>query len=207
MSLPVSASLSLSETARFVLERSGETEERVCAALTEAALAGEIVATGCRHLSALDPSRTPRYYDAYFGHAALSNSERVPPWAWATAISWQKSRVGRYDLVRFERANIERWLAPPATDRQSGSVAEIKASELQTTPSGIRTNKAEAAEAACGEWIATLSERPESKDTAFKAAVSACSHVGPLSRKAFDRAWAKSAPDEWKGAGRRKRRS
>jgi hypothetical protein len=72
------------------------------------------------------------------------------------------------------------------------------------TPSGIRTTTDEQAEAACGEWLAALKERPRNKETAFTDAKSAVARPGQLSRKAFERAWAKSVRPEWKAAGRRK---
>jgi hypothetical protein len=67
---------------------------------------------------------------------------------------------------------------------------------------GTRTNKAEAAEEACRRWIAGLKERPAKKDAAFEAAKDAVASIRPLSRKAFDRAWAAAAPGVWKKAGR-----
>ena len=105
MPLPVSDSLSLSGAVQFVMEKTGEIEARVYAALTEAGLTGALTATGCLHLSALsDPAK-------YFDHPALSERMPVPPGNWGLPISWQKSRIGRYDLVRLNRADIERWLA------------------------------------------------------------------------------------------------
>jgi hypothetical protein len=110
MRLPVSALLSLSEAVRFVGEATSEKENRVRAALREAGLAGAITATGCLHLSAhLDPAR-------YFAHPALNEREPVPPEDWGTTISWMESRIGRYDLVLLNRADIERWLAAAATN-------------------------------------------------------------------------------------------
>jgi len=72
------------------------------------------------------------------------------------------------------------------------------------TPSGIRTATEEKAEAACGEWIAGLTERPRNKETAFADAKAALASVGELSFKAFERAWANRARPEWKRPGRRK---
>jgi hypothetical protein len=73
-----------------------------------------------------------------------------------------------------------------------------------STPSGIRTTTAEKAEAACGAWIAALAERPKNKPTAFEQAKAEVAHIGPLSERAFERAWAARAPTWWKQAGRRK---
>lgn len=105
MRLPVSALLSLPEAVRFVGEATSENENHVRTALREAGLAGAITATGCSHLSThLDPAR-------YFAHPALNDREPVPPDEWGTTISWVESRIARYDLVRLNRADIERWLA------------------------------------------------------------------------------------------------
>jgi hypothetical protein len=76
----------------------------------------------------------------------------------------------------------------------------------RTVPSsGIRTTTDEKVEAACGDWIGKLAERPHDKEAAFEGAKSAVAYIGVLSRKAFDRQWAIKAPAEWKQAGRRKR--
>jgi hypothetical protein len=203
MQLPQSTLLSLPETVRLVADRTSGAIERVCAALIEAALSGVISATGCLHLSGLDPARSARYYTAYFGHPALSDREIVPPAAWSAPISWPKSRVQRYDHVRFNRADIDRWLASAATGRQSEPVAQPI--EPQAAPSGIRTNREAAAEAACRKWISELGERPANKDAAFELAKTAVESTGPLSRKAFERAWAIEAPAKWKQGGRRKK--
>lgn len=68
--------------------------------------------------------------------------------------------------------------------------------------SGIRTTAAANAERTCEEWIATLTERPINKESAFKAAQNAVGNN--LTRKAFERVWARAAPTEWKAPGRRK---
>jgi len=73
-------------------------------------------------------------------------------------------------------------------------------------PSGIRTNKARSAEDKCREWIGALKARPLNKEEAFAEAKVAVQNIGPLSRKAFERAWAATAPLEWLEPGRRKRR-
>lgn len=65
---------------------------------------------------------------------------------------------------------------------------------------GFRTNRAEDAERACEVFIDGMVERPQNKDTASEAARSHCGEA--LSRKAFERAWAKSAPAAWKHPGR-----
>jgi hypothetical protein len=125
MPLPGPAWLSLPETVQFVIERSREAEDRVRSALIEAALAGTITATGCRHQAVLRPPGPDpaRNYARYFAHPVLADREVLPAWAWGTAmISWAQSRVGMYDLVRFSRAEIERWLgtAEPEPRAQHG---------------------------------------------------------------------------------------
>ena len=71
------------------------------------------------------------------------------------------------------------------------------------SPSGIRTTAAAEAERACEKWITTLTVRPINKEAAFEAAQNAVGNK--LTRRAFERVWAKTAPIAWKGAGRRKR--
>lgn len=91
-------------------------------------------------------------------------------------------------------------IAPPARETQSEpSVGNAAA----PTPSGIRTTSAAKAEDACRKWLAGLEERPKNKNTAFADAKAAIAGGGPLSRKAFDRAWALSLRPEWRTAGRR----
>jgi hypothetical protein len=81
----------------------------------------------------------------------------------------------------------------------------VDASEPGPILSGVRTNRAADAEAACGAWIKKLKEQPANKDTAFEDAKAAVAHIGHLSRKAFDRAWANNARPGWKQGGRRKK--
>jgi hypothetical protein len=93
---------------------------------------------------------------------------------------------------------------PAAALSDAPEVAGPTVAAKAELPSGIRTNRAEDAEAACGDWIRKLAERPTNKAAAFERAKAEVAFVGPLSGKAFDRAWARSAPTEWKRAGRRK---
>lgn len=88
----------------------------------------------------------------------------------------------------------------PSHDRERAGVDPVP-----WHPIGARTNNAEKAELACGEWLAGLAERPENKEAAFEAAKAAVAKTGPLSRKAFDRAWANNIPSEWKRPGQRKK--
>jgi hypothetical protein len=110
MPLPAPAWLSLLEAVQFVVEATCESEDRVREVLTGAGLMGTIIATGCRHLSSYKDSAR------YFAHPILDERETVPQEAWGTAICWSKSRVGMYDLIRLDRAEIERWLAAAATN-------------------------------------------------------------------------------------------
>jgi hypothetical protein len=136
MPLPVSALLSLPEAVRFLEEATSENENRVRAALREAGLAGAITATGCLHSSSLpDPAK-------YFAHPALNEREPVPPHEWGTTISWLESRIGRYDLVRLNRADIERWLAAAATNgdeqpREKSPSPRPKKAKKDTKPDAI----------------------------------------------------------------------
>jgi hypothetical protein len=92
-----------------------------------------------------------------------------------------------------------------AKSRIDAEEPEKSTSKRTVLPSGIRTTTDEKVEAACGNWISKLAERPRDKEAAFDAAKSAVAHIGVLSRKAFDRQWASKAPADWKQAGRRKR--
>jgi hypothetical protein len=73
-------------------------------------------------------------------------------------------------------------------------------------PTGVRTNKDASAEQACETYLRNLKERPKNKDEAYVAAAAAVAHIGQLSRKAFERAWAKVAPADWKRPGRPEKR-
>lgn len=75
----------------------------------------------------------------------------------------------------------------------------------QQTSRGIRTNKDKKAEADCGEWIAEFArsnKRPKKEDLKTTAIKTFFPH---LSGEAFDRAWEKNAPVDWKVAGRPKK--
>jgi hypothetical protein len=143
MPLPQPAWLSLAETVWFAVAATGESEDRVRSALTEAALAGTIAATGCRHRSA-HPNP-----DRYFAHPLLYDREVVPSSAWGTAISWPQSRVGIYDLVRFHRAEIERWLgtvpAAAVSPDELPTTDAVAATGDQTSPSTVSYNELKAA--------------------------------------------------------------
>jgi hypothetical protein len=92
--------------------------------------------------------------------------------------------------------------APPMPAR-TGSPGRPAAKS--STPAGFRTTSAVKAEEACKNYIAALKERPQNKETAFAEAVEAVKSIGPLSRKAFERAWHDMAPIEWLNAGRRRK--
>jgi hypothetical protein len=133
MPLPAPAWLSLLEAVRSVVEATSESEDRVREVLTGAGLMGAIIATGCRHLSSYKDSAR------YFAHPFLDERETVPQEAWGTAICWSKSRVGRYDLIRLDRADIERWLAAAATNGNEQPREE--SSQLRTEPGNPRSKK------------------------------------------------------------------
>jgi len=92
------------------------------------------------------------------------------------------------------------WWTRPGSDRSSPP----DDAPAHTTPSGIRTNRAQRAERACEGWIRSLEQRPENKNLAYEEATKAVSSVGDLSRKSFEHAWRNVAPPEWKTAGRRR---
>jgi hypothetical protein len=117
---------------------------------------------------------------------------------------WRQLIVSRQIALIFaERRGLRApsWWGRLGSDRSSPS----DDAPVHTTPSGIRTNRAQQAERECEDWIGKLTSRPENKGIAFRQAVAAVSTFGDLSQKAFDRAWANTAPPEWKTAGRRKR--
>jgi hypothetical protein len=96
--------------------------------------------------------------------------------------------------------------APPTSTTASAiAVLPTTDSDSSEPPAGIRTNKAAAAEQACRQWIAGLKERPANTDEAFAQARAAVAHIGPLSGRAFERAWARKAPVDWRLGGRRKK--
>jgi hypothetical protein len=96
---------------------------------------------------------------------------------------------------------MQNWLQNRLRSKESSSEANQSPTAISA---GSRTNKAKSAEEECGQWIAKLTERPASKDHAFTQAKVAVEATGPLSRKAFERAWADNAPLHWKRAGRRR---
>jgi hypothetical protein len=191
MPLPLPASLPLHEAVRLATEKSGEGEDRVRQTLVEAGLAGAIAARGQLHNSALY-ARSP---GRYFAHPILGTRQKVPAADWGGNIDWRASRIGPYDLVRLDRTELESWLATAETQHEAFA--------QDPTPTGIRTNRQQQAETACEEWIKAQSQRPANKDKAFEAAKRAVKAIGPLSRKAFDRAWARAAPNAWKEPGAR----
>lgn len=67
---------------------------------------------------------------------------------------------------------------PVVTMPTWSAVAEPPAAEAEAVPSGVRTNRAVAAEEACRQWLSELKARPASKDTAFKAAKDAMANTG-----------------------------
>jgi hypothetical protein len=115
---------------------------------------------------------------------------------------------GEFRLTRPPRPQKAEWRTL-LLDREAckrlwpGRYAVPSPAVVPQSPSGIRTTTAAHAEQECEEWIATLTERPINKDLAFEAAQKAVGNN--LNRKAFERAWAKVAPSEWKAAGRRKK--
>lgn len=101
------------------------------------------------------------------------------------------------DAVQPSEVTTERATAPMERRHQPEDTSA-------TVPSGIRTTTAEKAEAKCREWIANRPERPRNKEAAFDDAKAAVARFGPLSQKAFNRAWEDKAPSHWKKPGRRR---
>jgi hypothetical protein len=126
--LPLSDSLCLAEVGRFVVDATGEDRQRVAAALIEAGITGAISATGCLHSSA-HPNLA-----RYFAHPVLGDRQNVPASAWGGPIDWQASRIGRYDLVRIDRAEIERWLGTTEQEPHLQQTGENLARRGPTVP-------------------------------------------------------------------------
>jgi hypothetical protein len=140
---------------------------------------------------------------------------RIPLFSHAAALRcWPPA-----DAIGAESAGADADIGPRSEDSAAepsrvgepgpAPLPEIAASDkgeepTPPTPSGIRTTRAKATEVACGDWIGKLTERPRNKDAAFEDAKDAVKHIGPLSRKAFERAWAVRTPSAWKEAGARK---
>jgi len=128
MRLPVSGLLSLAEAGQLVVDATGKDQTSVADALIEAGINGAISATGCLH------SSTHRNLARYFAHPVRSDRQNVPAQAWSGPIDWRESRIDRYDLVRINRADIERWLSTallesdiPAQGIESTDTANIAA--------------------------------------------------------------------------------
>jgi hypothetical protein len=103
-----------------------------------------------------------------------------------------------------ERTELRGWCRLRINSANVLAVFPTPMSPTPKLPSGVRTNKEASAEQACGTHLRNLNERPKNKDEAYVAAAAAVANVGQLSRNAFDRAWAKEVPADWKRAGARK---
>jgi hypothetical protein len=183
MPLPVSDWLSLQEAVKHVIEATGESEARIREALTAAGLAGELIATGCSHLSYL------RNLDKYFAHPALNEREPVPPDDWGLTISWEKSRIGRFDLVRLNRADIERWLAVPATYENE------QPSEQSLSPRPKKKTKQTKVDDIAACLRERFSKRPAMKiDELMREVKQQAPSVGNFSPRTLERAIAKAWP-------------
>jgi hypothetical protein len=149
--LPVSGLLSLAEVHRFVVDATAEDKQPVATVLIEAGITGAISATGCLHSSAHpNPAR-------YFAHPVLGDRQNVPAAAWGGPIDWRLSRVGRYDLVRVERAEIERWLGTAVdksrTEEQPGVGPEPQAADAVPRDAQRAARGKQTMEAAAREFI------------------------------------------------------
>jgi hypothetical protein len=193
MPLPVSTSLSLLGAVRFVVNATGESEDCVRTALIDAGITGAISATGCQHSSA-HPNLA-----RYFAHPVLSGRENVPSWAWSGPFDWRASRVGRYDLVRIDRAEIGRWLAParPKTADTAGTGEQVAAAALEPQAANAAPRAAkrpngskQTMEAAAREYIAATYPNgiPAGKTDKMIAAEYTTSTRAPMSERTVRRA-------------------
>jgi hypothetical protein len=179
--LPASGRLSLSEAAQFVMERTGENKARVREAMIEAGLAGMLTATGCMHFSAHpDPAK-------YFAHPALGEPKPVPPQDWGLTISWPDSRIGSYDLVRLNRADIERWLAVAATN------GDKKAHEDSPSPRPKKRKKETQVDAIAAWLRERYSNRPAMTVKELMPIVQQdARHIGAFKQRTFEKALKKA---------------
>lgn len=120
---------------------------------------------------------------------------------WMGAVSRLKLNDAPEDLA-INRADWERVLTTgaDASETEGASLAD-------RIPSGVRFMTDKRAEEACNEWLAQQKVAPRNKETAFLEAQEQVKGIGALSRKAFDRSWAKSTPDEWRRPGAKRKRS
>jgi hypothetical protein len=139
---------------------------------------------------------------------------------WARSVQWQMpAELARLaaggaqsgdvpDSDSNKRQALPEEVRVSSAEKSAGVAGEPREVATKRTiashASGIRTVSDETAEGACGEWIAGLPERPRNKETAFADAKDAVANIGTLSYKAFERAWATNARDDWKKPGRRK---
>jgi hypothetical protein len=124
---------------------------------------------------------------------AIRNRVEIP------STYWFGSDFVPSDDLRFRRAEVLRLWPDPTGYVASADIAE------PAVPRGYRTNSEASAEKACETWLAGLVQAPGYKDATFAAAQIVVADVGLLSRKAFDRAWSRCAPEAWKKAGPKRR--
>jgi hypothetical protein len=106
-----------------------------------------------------------------------------------TTISWRESRIGRYDLVRLNRVDIERWLAAAATNgneqpREETPSPRPKKGNRQTKQDTLAT------------WLRDHYEaRPAmSVDELMRIAQNEAPHIGTFGRRTFEAALSKAFP-------------
>ena len=121
------------------------------------------------------------------------------------ARSWMEAHGYRWGPHFDPSSETRSSVAIPISGSPGATVTDPQSTKPMTLPSGIQIIRAVDAEGACRDWIANLNERPANKDEAFAEARAAVAGIGPLSRKAFDRAWAAAAPVQWQSAGRRRK--
>ena len=140
----------------------------------------------------------------------VGDVEEIPTYVW-----------GRDGIVWvFELGNDPaRWLSPNAIklrdESGKGSVSmegrvlllasEVKAYMAKSADAGELLSKTTvAAERECEQWIAGFASqeyKPANKEALRHEAMEKWS--SQLSRRSFDRAWARAAPDDWKRSGRK----
>jgi hypothetical protein len=127
----------------------------------------------------------------------------------------KRRRAMRYTDLRFDREQVLRsWPDPVSGLPDSSEPSSVASSLAWDLPkqfprkAGIRTTGQADAETECGKWILKRGQEWKAgredrlrKPDALEQGRDAVKNRGHLSEKAFERAWAANAPEEWKRAG------
>ena len=168
MRLPVSSLLSLAEAGQFVVDATGEDQTRVADALKEAGINDAVSATRRLHNS------MHRNLARYFEHPVLSDRQKVPATEWSGPIDWRASRIGRYDLVRINRADIEHRLST-ALPKPDIPAVEIESTDTANVAAANRRNQLSPKTVSYADLKALIEAKGQASE----------SHLMALARQAF----------------------